>query len=107
MIKVRFAKLQVLLLTLMVSLVASSSAMGSVSIVIQVDPSDTGFNNNTPVNPVGGNNGTTLGQQRLIAFQFAAGIWGSTLNGGPPITVNAKWTGMTCTATSAVLGSAG
>ena len=104
--KVRLAKLPVLLLTLIVSLAASSSARGSVSIVIQVDPTDTGFNSKTPVTPVGGNNGTTLGQQRLIAFQFAAGIWGATLNGGPPITVNAKWTGMTCTATSAVLGSA-
>ena len=39
-----------------------------------------GFNDPTPAAPVGGNTGTTLGQQRLIAFQHAADIWGAELD---------------------------
>ena len=39
-----------------------------------------GFNDPTPAVPVGGNAGTTLGQQRLNAFQSAANIWGATLD---------------------------
>jgi hypothetical protein len=56
---------------------------------------------------VGGNPGTTLGQQRLNAFQAAANKWGATLTSGVTIVIRAQWTALTCTATSAVLGSAG
>ena len=66
-----------------------------------------GFNDPTPVAPVGGNPGTTLGQQRLIAFQAAANIWGATLNSVPTIVILSTFEPLTCTATSAVLGSAG
>lgn len=66
-----------------------------------------GFNDTTPVDPVGGNTGTTLGQQRLIAFTHAANIWGATLTSDQPIVINAQFTDLTCTATSATLGSAG
>jgi hypothetical protein len=59
------------------------------------------------VAPVGGNAGTTLGQQRLIAFQAAANKWGATLTSAVPIRIQATWTALSCTATSAVLGSAG
>ena len=38
-----------------------------------------GFNDPTPAAPVGGNPGTTLGQQRLFALQSAANLWGATL----------------------------
>ncbi|RZJ83675.1 MAG: hypothetical protein EOO64_05640, partial [Massilia sp.] len=66
-----------------------------------------GFNETTPATPVGGNTGTTIGQQRLIAFTHAANIWGATLTSNVPIVVNATFEPLTCTATSAVLGSAG
>lgn len=66
-----------------------------------------GFNDPTPVAPVGGNTGTTLGQQRLIAFQFAANIWGATLTSTQTINIKAQFTALTCTSTGAVLGSAG
>jgi hypothetical protein len=95
------------LLIVLVSLVASSTTQASVTISIQIDPTDTGFNDPTPVSPVGGNNGTTLGQQRFNAFQFAANIWGATLNSGPAIVVNAKWIPLGCTVDTATLGSAG
>ena len=75
--------------------------------VISDDPAGMGFNDPTPVSPVGGNTGTTLGQQRMIAFQAAANKWGATLSGNVTIRVSATWTALTCTANSAVLGSAG
>ena len=57
--------------------------------------------------PVGGNTGTTLGGQRLIAFQHAADIWGQTLDRALPIVVDVAFVSQTCTAAGAVLGSAG
>jgi len=66
-----------------------------------------GFNDPTPVSPVGGNPGTTLGQQRLIAFQFAADLWGATLDSAAETQILATFEPLSCTASSAVLGSAG
>jgi hypothetical protein len=66
-----------------------------------------GFNDPTPAAPVGGNTGTTLGEQRLIAFTYAANIWGATLTSSVPIVVNAQFTALSCNETGAVLGSAG
>ena len=66
-----------------------------------------GFNDPTPAAPVGGNVGTTLGAQRLIAFQYAANIWGGLLASAVPIRVIAQFDPLTCSATSAILGSAG
>ncbi len=90
------------------ALAASPSAFGSATIVIfNNDGAGVGFNDTTPAAPVGGNTGTTLGQQRLIAFQAAADKWGATLDSSVTITIRAQWTALTCTATTAVLGSAG
>ncbi len=58
-----------------------------------------GFNDPTPAVPVGGNTGTTVGEQRLIAFQRAADIWGQTLASATPISVLATFEPQTCTAT--------
>jgi hypothetical protein len=102
-------KLSILLLVLAVALVAASSASGQATIVIlnDVDAPGAGFNDNTPAAPVGGNPGTTLGQQRLNAFQFAANVWGATLTSSPTITIRSSWdTTLGCTATSATLGAA-
>jgi hypothetical protein len=93
---------------LVVSLVAASTASGQATIVIQnTDNAGVGFNDPTPVAPVGGNTGTTLGQQRLIAFQAAATIWGAQVNSSPTITIQANWGAMSCTSTTATLGAAG
>ncbi len=86
----------------------SLSAFAAATIVIQnLDGAGEGFNDPTPAAPVGGNSGTTLGQQRLNAFQAAASIWGSTLTSSITIVVRASFDPLTCTANSAVLGSAG
>ncbi len=90
------------------TLVLASSAFGAATItIVNNDAANVGFNDPTVVAPVGGNTGTTLGQQRLIAFQAAADKWGATLTSGVTIRVLASWDALSCTATSAVLGSAG
>jgi hypothetical protein len=102
-----YRKLPPLVLSLVVGLIASSTAFGTATIVIQnADGPNVGFNDPTPVAPIGGNSGTTVGQQRLNAFQFAASIWGATLTSGPTITISAGWAELTCTANAGTLGSA-
>lgn len=76
-------------------------------VIVNGDPAGVGFNDTTPTAPVGGNPGTTKGQQRLIAFQAAANKWGATLTSTVTIRVLSTWEALTCTATGAVLGSAG
>lgn len=82
-------------------------AQSAVVQVVNANEAGVGFNDPTPVAPVGGNTGTTLGQQRLIAFQHAAGIWARTLKSNVPISVLATFEPLTCTETGAVLGAAG
>jgi hypothetical protein len=84
---------------------APARATATIVIVNQND-AGVGFNDPTPVAPAGGNPGTTLGQQRLNAFQRAAEIWGATLTSTVPIRIGASFVPLACTATSAVLGSA-
>lgn len=102
------SKPRTFLLAVMILVIASSSAFASANIVVSnTDDPGEGFNDTTPASPVGGNTGTTVGQQRLIAFQYAASIWGATLTSGPTITINASWSSLTCTSNSGTLGSAG
>ena len=75
--------------------------------IINADMPGVGFNDPTATAPVGGNPGTTLGQQRLNVFEAAAAKWGANLNSTVPISVEAKWEPLTCMPSSAVLGSAG
>jgi len=75
--------------------------------IVNNDGVGEGFNDPTVVAPVGGNPGTTVGAQRLFVFQYAANIWGALLPSTVQIDVRAQFNPQTCTATSAVLGSAG
>ncbi|HVT44624.1 MAG TPA: PA domain-containing protein [Thermoanaerobaculia bacterium] len=75
--------------------------------ILNIDGPDEGFNDPAPATPIGGNQGTTIGQQRLIAFQRAAHIWGEILNSPVEIVIRASFDPLTCSASSAVLGSAG
>ncbi|HSE41460.1 MAG TPA: PA domain-containing protein [Acidobacteriota bacterium] len=75
-----------------------------------VDDPNEGFNDPTPAAPIGGNTGTTVGQQRLNVFTEAATIWGATLTSNVDIVVQSTFQdrGFTpCTSTGAVLGAAG
>ena len=91
-------------------LLAAAALPAGAAATIQItsrDPAGVGFNDPTPVAPVGGNNGTTLGEQRMIVYRYVADIWQAQLTSNVTITVNAGWEALTCTATSATLGSAG
>jgi hypothetical protein len=75
-------------------------------IIFNTDPAGSGFNDPTPATPVGGNPGTTVGQQRLIAFQYAADIWGSILDSPVTIYIQASFQPLPCTATTGAIGQA-
>ena len=108
MFKKIYKNTAIALFSLVLALAASSPAFGAVTIAISNnDGPNEGFNDPTPVAPVGGNSGTTLGQQRLNAFQAAAIIWGATLTSSVTIVIRANFDPLTCNATNAVLGSAG
>ena len=94
-------------LTVLVLLVCSHAFAGATIVVNNVDPPGEGLNDPTPVDPLGKNPGVTLGEQRLIVFQFAADLWGSLLESEAEIVVQATYRGMPCNAGSAVLASAG
>jgi hypothetical protein len=83
--------------------VSDRALAGATITVVNVDGPGEGFNDPTPAAPVGGNPGTTKGQQRLIAFQFAADIWGATLDSNVQIFVTAAFNPLGAN----VLGSAG
>src|SRR5436853_2933456 len=101
-------KTSTLVLTIAIGLIASATSYAQAIIVIQnTDPAGSGFNDPTAAAPVGGNPGTTVGQQRLNVFQAAANVWGAALNSSQTITISAHWADLPCTATGGALGSAG
>lgn len=91
----------------LLALLASPVQAAATITIVNMDGALEGFNDPTPVSPVGGNPGTTLGQQRLNAFQRAADIWATYIDSPVPILIQAAFNPLTCTATSATLGSAG
>lgn len=91
-------------------LLATNSFGGAVIIINNVDDPGLGLNDPTPVAPVGGNPGTTLGAQRLNVLQRGADIWAATKNLTVDVILQATFQdrGFTpCTPTSGVLGAAG
>jgi len=99
----RFAPMALALL----ALVAAAPVAGAATItIVNLDGVNEGFNDPTPVAPVGNNLNLTRGAQRLFVFQTAAALWGSILPSTVEIKVNANFNPLTCDATSAVLGGA-
>lgn len=88
-------------------LMGVAAAQAATIVITSRDPAGVGFNDTTVVAPVGGNPGTTLGQQRLNVYRAAANIWEANLQSNVTITVSAGWEALNCTANSATLGSAG
>ncbi|HHJ17824.1 MAG TPA: hypothetical protein ENJ80_14120 [Gammaproteobacteria bacterium] len=85
----------------------SLGAQATQVIISNLDGAGEGFNDPTVVAPVGGNPGTTLGQQRLNVFRHAAKIWEAVIGSSVTIVVDAKFDPLSCTSSQAVLGSAG
>lgn len=75
--------------------------------LINVDPAGVGFNDPTPAAPIGGNVGTTVGQQRLVAYRRALDLWGRTLASSVKVYVQGSFAGLTCTAGGGTLAQAG
>jgi hypothetical protein len=90
------------------ALQAAPSPAGAANIrLINLDPPHQGLNDDTPAAPVGGNTGTTIGQQRLIAFQFAVDKWAATLDSPVEIRIDATFHQLQCDANTVTLGDAG
>jgi uncharacterized repeat protein (TIGR01451 family) len=87
-------------------LAGSTASAGANLVVTNADAAGTGLNDPTPVLPVGGNTGTTLGAQRFAVFEEAARLWGQMIDSDVTINILASFQPLTCDATSGVLGHA-
>lgn len=88
-------------------LLASAVAPAADIVIVNANLPFVGFNDLTPVEPVGGNPWPTLGAQRLAVFQAAARLFGAYLHSDVPVEVLAAFLPLPCTAGSATLGTAG
>jgi hypothetical protein len=96
------------LLTALVLMVAAAPLFANSTInIVNINAPGVGFNDPTPRPPIGGNPGTTLGQQRMIAFQYAASIWSALLDSAVPINIEARMIPLACSPTAGTLGSTG
>jgi hypothetical protein len=94
------------------ALIACTLALAPVAahatfVIVNLDAPGEGFNDPTPAAPVGGNPGTTVGQQRLNVFVKAGQLWDVMLNSPITIRVMASFDTLPCAVTSGVLGAAG
>ncbi len=90
------------------TLLVSGAALGGAEIrIVNGNGSGEGLDDHTPADPVGGNPGTTLGEQRLIAAQYAAALWSATLGNQVPIAIRTEFSDLDCSGGTAVLGAAG
>ena len=80
-----------------------SQAQAADIIPVIFDAAGTGYYDYTPATPVGGNPGTTKGEQRRYVANYAAALWGSVLQSDVPIYIGARFTPLGAN----VLGSAG
>ncbi len=104
---IRHHKLFSAMLGLGLVCVAGYASSAEIKIANQDIGTGQGLDDPTPATPLGGNPGTTRGEQARIVFQFAADIWGAVLQSNVPVTVSASFAKLSCDATSGVLGSAG
>jgi hypothetical protein len=99
---------RILFATLLTAGVAFHASAGTGKIIIvNNDAPGVGLNDPTPALPVGGNSGTTVGQQRLNVFEAAAARWAPMLDTNVDIRVQSSFAPLECGDDSAVLGSAG
>lgn len=78
--------------------------------VVNLDGPGEGFNDASAPDADstnGGNDGATLGAQRLKAFQYAADLWGRLIDSTVDIKIDARMDALICSDYSAVLGAAG
>lgn len=97
-----------LLATLLAAALNVSAGTGKI-IILNSDKPGIGFNDITPATPVGGNSGTTLGEQRLKVFEEAARRWQYSIDTNVDIYVTATMAPIAggCADSAAILGQAG
>jgi hypothetical protein len=99
---------RILFATLLATGVALQAFAGTGKVVIlNIDAPGVGLNDLTAAAPIGGNPGTTIGEQRRNVFQAAADRWTTMLDTNVDIRVQASFAPLECSEDSAVLGSAG
>jgi len=86
---------------------ATGPALAAGIVIVNLDGAGEGLNDPEARSAVGGNTGTTLGEQRLNVLQAAADQWAAILGLQIEIRVGAEFNELDCETNSAVLGSAG
>jgi hypothetical protein len=76
-------------------------------IIVNGDSYNEGLNDRTVVTSVGGNPGTTVGEQRLKVFEKAAEILNNSLKISAPVRVQVAFNSLYCISGSGTLGYAG
>lgn len=92
---------------LLPALALTSCARATTVSFVYTDSPNFGYNDTTPVSPVGGNTGTTLGEQRKILLQHAAETWAHFLESEVEIVIEADFAPLGGTSLSATLAFAG
>jgi hypothetical protein len=99
---------RILLFAVVLAVATEAMAGTGRMVIINNNLPGEGFNDPTPASPVGGNPGTTLGQQRMHVFRAAADRWQTMLDTDVDIVVAAEFSPISgCTATEGILGQAG
>ncbi len=75
--------------------------------IVNVDAAGTGLNDPTPVAPIGGNPGTTLGEQRQNVIAFAAQVFSERLESDVTIRIEASFPDLACGGSGVLLGQGG
>ena len=92
----------------LVLLLGSPAALAGAEVrIVNANGSGEGLNDRAGASPTGGNPGTTVGEQRLIAAQYAAALWSANLGNQVPISIRVSFGNLDCSGSSAVLGTAG
>jgi hypothetical protein len=81
------------------------SAQAEITILNSDNPNE-GLNDTRAATPIGGNSGSTIGEQRLKVFEKAAEILNESLNITAPVIVEVEFNNLTCNSDAGVLGSA-
>lgn len=79
-----------------VTLLVSTQANAAKILLVNEDGPGIGLNEATPATPVGGNPGTTLGEQRRIAYKYAMDLWGALLKSDVEIRVQGSFAPLPC-----------
>ena len=80
-----------ILMGLFLMLLTAPTFAGTVMLILNQDGPNEGLNDPASASPIGGNQGTTLGEQRLNAIQHAADIIGQTIHSDIPIEISVNF----------------